>query len=453
MKRILLIFTLPLLVQLSFAANRQGSNGNQSSSPSTGFEKGHEWVDLGLPSGNKWATCNIGASTPEEYGDYFAWAETSTKVEYTTGNWKYKTDAGYIKYETKGMKRASPDANDNRTILDLIDDAAHANWGGLWLTPSKKQWEELEEQCTWSWTGNGYRVTGPNGQSIFLPAAGYQSESSSKDVASRGLYWTCVCDILTYAYAMVFDSEEHSADRNMNRVLGLSVRPFIEGSIITDEDNDYEQKGSELSGNDGNLSYSTTGSENGHGWVDLGLPSGTKWATYNIGAADVSEPGELFAWGEISTKTGTYNWEDYRFRTSGNKSDNIRLNKYITVSKYGPVDNITQLEPCDDAAHVNWGGNWHIPTVEQWEELINNCKAKPMLRGNAIKLTGPNGQSICLFSSFVKMTLWNYWSASICVDNPTQAQMYHPVISFGQATSKMRNFSRYARCSIRPVTQ
>ena len=117
---------------------------------------GHEYVDLGLSV--KWATCNVGASKPEEYGDYFAWGETSTKEEYTEEN-----------SLTYGKKMSDIAGNAQY-------DAARANWGGSWRMPTEYEWQELIDKCKWEWgkvTGvKVNKVTGPNGNSIFLPAAG-----------------------------------------------------------------------------------------------------------------------------------------------------------------------------------------------------------------------------------------------------------------------------------------
>lgn len=137
---------------------------------------GYEYIDLGLPSGLKWATCNIGANTPEEYGDYYAWGEITTTSKYSKENSKT--------YETK-----MDDINGNPNY-----DVARVNWGGSWRLPTKREMEELQNKCTWSWTTqsgvNGYRVTGPNGNSIFLPATGCYRNTFYNNVGEYGYYWT-----------------------------------------------------------------------------------------------------------------------------------------------------------------------------------------------------------------------------------------------------------------------
>ncbi|MBR2947412.1 MAG: hypothetical protein IKC17_02345, partial [Bacteroidales bacterium] len=137
---------------------------------------GYEYVDLGLPSGLKWATCNVGANSPEDYGDYYAWGEIETTSEYYVSN-------------SKTYGKSMSDISGNSTY-----DVARAKWGGSWRLPTKKELEELESKCTWEWTTQngkqGYKVTGPSGNSIFLPAAGYREGSSLNYVGRFGHYWS-----------------------------------------------------------------------------------------------------------------------------------------------------------------------------------------------------------------------------------------------------------------------
>ncbi|MBQ7818234.1 MAG: hypothetical protein IJ341_00900 [Bacteroidales bacterium] len=158
-----------------------------------GVENGYTWIDLGLSV--KWATCNVGATTPEEYGDYFAWGETSPK---TTYNWStYKYCNGTSTSMTKYCTSSSYGTVDNKTELELSDDAARVNWGGSWRMPTKAEQDELRDtnNCTWEWTTqngvNGYKVTSKkNGNSIFLPAAGYRNGSDLYGAGSYGNYWS-----------------------------------------------------------------------------------------------------------------------------------------------------------------------------------------------------------------------------------------------------------------------
>ena len=178
--------------------------------PGTGTINGHEYVNLGLSV--KWATFNVGASSPEDYGDYYAWGETTTKSSYNEGN-----------SSTYGKSMGSIDG-------DSIYDVARAKWGGSWRLPTKDEFQELVDRCTWTWTTyegvNGYKVTGPNGNSIFLPAAGWRDGTSLYGKGSYGDYWSATpleggtgraCSLYFYEY-----------DRNTYwgyRYLGHSVRP------------------------------------------------------------------------------------------------------------------------------------------------------------------------------------------------------------------------------------
>ena len=166
----------------------------------------HEWVDLGLPSGTLWATCNVGADRPEEYGDHFAWGETVPKElyhwsNYKWGHWDWDTIDGYplylevtlYKYYYRNWKNNAYVEGDNKTELDPEDDAAYVNWGSKWRMPTLEQMQELLEYCDWQWTErngvNGHLVTGPNEKTIFLPAAGGRADTLYFD-GSSGYYWS-----------------------------------------------------------------------------------------------------------------------------------------------------------------------------------------------------------------------------------------------------------------------
>lgn len=183
-----------------------------SSSPSSGTINGHRYVDLGLSV--KWATCNVGASSPSDYGDYFAWGETSPKYSYTRENSvTYKKNIGDI----AGNARY---------------DAARANWGSSWRLPTGSECQELVDRCTWTWTTQGghegYKVTGRNGNSIFLPAAGWRNGSSLDNAGEYGRYWSSLPgEDNTDAYNLLFDSGCQNVFWYY-RSLGRSVRPVSE---------------------------------------------------------------------------------------------------------------------------------------------------------------------------------------------------------------------------------
>ena len=184
---------------------------------------GHEYVDLGLSV--KWATCNVGANSPEEYGDYFAWGETSTKETYD-----------YDNCPTYGLSISELQSQgyiDSEGNLTSQYDAATANWGGDWRMPTYDELNELRNRCTWTWTTqngvNGYNVEGPSGASIFLPAAGDRFGSSLLYAGSSGYYWSSTpsegndlsADILRF-YSGSHDMSGYA------RFEGHSVRSILE---------------------------------------------------------------------------------------------------------------------------------------------------------------------------------------------------------------------------------
>lgn len=199
--------------------------------PNTG---NHDYVDLGLSV--KWATCNVGASKPEEYGDYFAWGEVEPKDEY---RWEtYKWCDGQANTLTKYNTDSSYGTVDNKTVLEAADDAAIVNWGGSWRMPTDVEMTELYENCTWTWTTengvNGYRVTsnkiGYTDKSIFLPAAGFCANNNSyAEVGSNGSYWSSSLSITAFrAYAMDLYADEVHSPNTSTRRNGYSIRPVCQ---------------------------------------------------------------------------------------------------------------------------------------------------------------------------------------------------------------------------------
>lgn len=163
----------------------------------TGTENGYAWVDLGLPSDLKWATMNVGASSPEEYGNYYAWGETEPQSSNTYDYSSYQWCNGSYSTMTKYCVNSDYGTVDGKTTLYAEDDAATQNWGGAWRMPTHAEQEELLSYCTWEWVTsynnvsvNGYVVTGSNGNSIFLPAAGYRDYGSLNAAGSNCYYWS-----------------------------------------------------------------------------------------------------------------------------------------------------------------------------------------------------------------------------------------------------------------------
>ena len=404
-----------------------------------------EYVDLGLSV--KWATFNVGATKPEEPGDYFAWGETETKSEYYLSNYKWCNggEEKLTKYCTNSSYWDSSAPMDNKTVLDAEDDAASATWGGSWRMPTDAEWTELRENCTWTWTSNysgtgiaGRVVTAGNGNSIFLPAAGYWNYTSLANVGFVGEYWSSSLYTGYPSHALhvgfVDDVVRWSRD---SRGIGFSVRPvygeFVPASSISldkttlelsahdiyqltatvSPSNATEKQVHWISSDESVASVDENGlvtaiaegtatitayASNGLSttctvtvkageqppvepeYVDLGLS--VKWATFNVGATKPEEPGDYFAWGEVQPyyepgtamnpvwkagKSAGYEWESYSLCDG----DYDLLNKYNDASYYGKVDHLTVLEAGDDAATAAWGGSWHMPTYEQFQELLS----------------------------------------------------------------------------------
>ena len=216
----------------------KGSIGGGGTTPST-----MEYVDLGLPSGLKWAKCNLGASKPSDYGDYYAWGETAPKAVYdwTTYKWmqagksdeKHITKYTYADGETGGIWYDSSGTfiGDGKTVLAAADDAATANLGSPWRMPTADEIQELLDNCTWFWTTQdgvkGHQVDGPNGNAIFLPAAGLRLDSGFHFAGGQGNYWSSSLypDISKDARSLFLNSSGRHELHYYNRSIGFSVRP------------------------------------------------------------------------------------------------------------------------------------------------------------------------------------------------------------------------------------
>ena len=187
-----------------------------------------EYVDLGLPSGTLWATRNVGADSPEDYGDYFAWGETAPKEKYAWSTYTLcdGTEWSMTKYEPTAFWRH------DELELEPIDDAADNNWDVSWCMPSEGQVVELINSCSWQFTQrngvNGSLVTGPNGNTLFLPAAGYRSNSSLSRAGTSGYYWSSTVKYNEDKYAFYLNCYSNTAycmAYYPGRSAGLTVRP------------------------------------------------------------------------------------------------------------------------------------------------------------------------------------------------------------------------------------
>lgn len=337
-----------------------------------------EYVDLGLPSGNLWAKCNLGASSPEAYGDYYAWGEVEPKQEYTKSNHKwYKEGApsqGFTKYNNE----------DGKLTLEDEDDAVIQKIGNGWRTPTLADFRELTNQkytTIEKTTLNGvagYQITSKkNKKSIFIPCAGFKNSekpqtrfiSDDEEVAVCMTNLRRIDNMVFNAWTFAFQ-QDRIGRYGKRRPDGISIRP-VKGPGVPVPNN----------------------------CVDLGLASGLLWAKCNLGTTEPTELGDYYAWGETSTKKKYYSDNYKHFKIDGG----------IKVLKYNEKDGKTVLDLNDDAARANIGAGYRIPTKEDWEELLEDCKweavtttlseiidpsqTKVIARW---KVTGPSGNSIVL---------------------------------------------------------
>mgnify|MGYP006988869724 CR=1 FL=1 len=334
-----------------------------------------EAVDLGLSV--MWAECNIGASSPEEYGTYFRWDGT---------------------------------------------DYARSKLGGTWRMPTYAECQELIDNCTFQWSSRG-GVTGcyfiaSNGNSIFLPASGFMRLGSEPvGIGTEGNYWTITQTGSNYAYDLQFYSDGPFMDSGGYTPGAQTIRPVCEhtssygmekepvivihmksGQTIVHEGSDVDYINFTTSASDETFDYEA---------VDLGLPSGTLWAKCNVGANTPTEYGDYFAWGETKPKT-TYTWDTYIFGSN--------------PTKYNYVDNIMTLEATDDAATMNWGDIWRMPTIDEMNELMDNCTWEwtTLDHVNGYKVVGANGNSIFLPAAGYRNETLNaagikghYWTSTL----------------------------------------
>ena len=338
-----------------------------------------EYVDLGLPSGNLWAKCNLGASSPEAYGDYYAWGEVEPKQEYTYPNHKwYKEGApslGFTKYNNE----------DGKLTLEDEDDAVIQKLGNGWRTPTLADFRELTNQkytTIKKTTLNGvagYQITSKrNKKSIFIPFAGFRNDkpqtreiSSSEEVAVCMTNQRRIDNQVFNCWTFAFE-QDRIRRYGKRRYDGISIRPVKGPGVPVPND-----------------------------CVDLGLASGLLWAKYNIGTTEPTQLGNYYAWGETSPKKKYYS-DNYKYYIW--KGYDLKR-----ISKYNEEDGKTVLDLEDDAARANLGVGYRIPTKADWEELLEDCKWEAVTATLPIeldpsqkkgiarwKVTGPNGNSIVL---------------------------------------------------------
>ncbi|MBO7083529.1 MAG: DUF1566 domain-containing protein [Bacteroidales bacterium] len=348
----------------------------------------HEYVDLGLPSGTLWATCNVGSDAPEEYGDYFAWGETEPKETYYWSTYSYCN--GSENSITKYCNNAEYGYNgftDNLTTLLPEDDAASVNWGEDWRTPTREEWQELLDNTTSTWTTrngkNGRLFTASNGNSLFFPAAGYCNGNSHYSESYNGYYWSNSLRMVWSggAWGLFFASGSPDIDGH-TRYSGFSVRPVrsspqnnaptgaINGKFTINADGDqvyFSQGNLQYIGSAGNGDANNTGAywkfaENQ--WELLG----------NNGQVSISKTidRDLFGWGTSNYDHGAICYQPWN--TSSTNS------QYYAYGDW-------QYNLYDQTGQADWGYNaiinggdvenngWRTLTTEEWVCVLTTRSA------------------------------------------------------------------------------
>ena len=415
-----------------------------------------EAVDLGLPSGLKWASFNVGASKPEDAGDYYAWAEIEpyySSLDPLT--WKEGKEDGYWYTSYKWLNEnleLTKYFTDGKMVPDPDDDVAHVIYGDKWRMPTDAEWTELRENCTWTWTMQGdirgYLVTASNDNSIFIPAVGAWYMTDLQAVGTYGYYWSANLDTnhLGGAWLVGFGSGFVGRSSTDSAIwYGLSIRP-VYGDPAPDT---IETPVPEA--------------------VDLGLPSGLKWASFNLGASKPEDYGDYYAWGEIEPyyssqdpltwkegKEAGYNWESYNWCIGSRRT----MTKYCSNSEYGYngfTDTKTVLDSEDDAARVHLGGGWRMPISSEWTELREKCTwTLTMQKGiKGYLVSARNGNSFFLPAAgfrdetgLIDMgSLGYFFSSSLDTNTPNDAWGVY----FNSEYVDIYNFGRSYGLSIRPV--
>ena len=478
---------------------------------------GHEYVDFGLPSGTLWATMNVGADNPNDYGNYYSWGETETRDFYDWTAYKYfiaGNQLSVLKYNSV----------DYLTELEPEDDAATTIWGEAWQIPSYEQVSELMDTNYVSRTYRPYDEIQPeasagveftskiNGVSIFLPAAGITNKTTIDQAGTYGYYWSRTLGTSTSgseARDMTFRINPPNSwgdASSTRRYYGLTIRPvcvqetpytwpvtsielkepelnlaigewerlhatvlpsYAKNSEIVYESSDETvaqvsefSKVTAMSAGtctiicralDGSGVYAECpvtvyGLDDAHEYVNLGLPSGTLWATCNIGAENPEDYGNYFAWGETAAKE-TFSWGNYLL-SQGSSG--------VAVTKYNATDELTELLPEDDAATVNWGSDWQMPSKEQIEELLDENNTTTEMTENGLIVTSklyntsiflPNGGQYALRGWTGVGTKGHYWSRTLYDTNAQNA--YLLLSETGNITTSYGG--RYTGKTIRPV--
>lgn len=359
-------------------------------------------VDLGLSV--MWAGWNVGATSPEGLGGYYAWGEIEEKDDYF--------EKSYLYYDIDGDSYV----NIGKDITGSEYDVAHMLWGDDWRMPTLAEAEELVKNCTFQWASlegtKGCHIIGPNGNSIFLPAAGRKSDTELRDYGSQGFYWI---GELSGGYSpgghYLYCAEgAFGKASGLARYCGFSIRPVKnpkENEVVVAEA------------------------------IDLGLS--VKWASHNVGATAPEEYGKFYAWGETEKKHD-YTEDTYLYYQNGAY---VEIGEDISGTEY-------------DVAHVQWGGSWRMPSNDEFEELFEQCSWKwtSVNDINGYELTGPNGNSIFLPAAGERNgpnvnncnVRGYYWTASSYHEKQDARELY-----FMESGWNTWRSSRTRGYSVRPV--
>ena len=388
-------------------------------------------VDLGLSV--CWAGWNLGANSPEGYGDHYAWGETSPKSYFSEGTYTYHNGSDYRSIGSD--------------ISGTQYDAARAQWGGSWRMPTEAECDELVERCSWYLTTyrgvDGYKVVGPNGNAIFLPFAGNYYCENENEIATGGDYWTGTYDSENNSYATLLYVTNEGAHVTIShwREFGRSIRAVCP-SDGSDQGGDSGSDGRRITREDisnvmrnitATAGLNSAASSQGGSKVDLGLS--VCWATYNVGASSPEQAGSYYAWGEITTKTEYYS-NTYNCNSASTN---------ITATRY-------------DVARAQWGGSWRIPTAAEMQELIDRCHwSWETVNGvYGYRVTGPNGNSIFMPAAgwmnidevYDNAESGNYWTSNRESSSSTSAY-YLEFYTGGDID--VTSFNNYTGFNVRPV--
>ena len=398
-----------------------------SSEPS-GTENGYEYVDLGLPSGVKWATCNIGATQPLEYGNFYSWGELSSDIkvvndtirfDWVTYKYSYDgTDTAITKYCTEDGKR----------ILDPEDDVANVEWGGKWRMPTKDDFVELGQYCSFI---RGYidgvygiAITSTiNGATIYAPAAGaylsniYIHPTLGITTQNVGAYWSSsLCELTDSegeksAYFGSFNDKDISLT-GVYRCLGLSVRPVYDP-------------------------FDPSVNEDNGEYVDLGLPSGIKLGSCNMGATKPYEYGNFYAWGKVAEMQ--YNENDSTI--------------YLDPTCY-PAEN----RSCDPVT-MEKGDGWRMPSKEDVLEIYQYCTFRRGYSNGVygIYIIGANNNHVFVPAAGVtafgystyEAEMGAYWYSTMDEEDETKTMAY--IGGFDSNELILRTLERVVGACIRPI--